>query len=193
MWHGDLWHGQVGATLHLVDLAGSERLKKSKAEGSRRAEAVGINESLMVLGKVIAALVESAHHVPYLECKLTTLLKGALGGASRTTALVCCRGDDSQAEETLQALRFGERCSLVTNVHQQVAASSAAAALASIDATLASCEASAASLRGRGKAHLPAFRALQDRIEQLKAKRRAIADVARAEAARERGSRERPS
>jgi kinesin family protein C2/C3 len=53
----------VKSTLHLVDLAGSERLKKSKAEGSRKVEAVGINESLMVLGKVIAALVESRHHV----------------------------------------------------------------------------------------------------------------------------------
>ena len=46
--------------------------------------------------------------MPYLECKLTTLLRGALGGASRTTALVCCRGDDAQAEETLQALRLGK-------------------------------------------------------------------------------------
>lgn len=46
--------------------------------------------------------------------------QGALGGASRTTALVCCRGDDAQADETLQALRFGERCSLVTNAAQQV-------------------------------------------------------------------------
>ena len=36
---------------------------------------VGINESLMVLGKVIGALVERMAHVPYLECKLTTLLK----------------------------------------------------------------------------------------------------------------------
>jgi kinesin family protein C2/C3 len=53
----------VNSTLHLVDLAGSERLKKSKAKGLRKAEAVGINESLMVLGKVIAALVESHHHV----------------------------------------------------------------------------------------------------------------------------------
>ena len=42
----------VHSTLHLVDLAGSERLKKSKAEGARKREAVGINESLMVLGKV---------------------------------------------------------------------------------------------------------------------------------------------
>ena len=86
-----------------------------------------------------------------------------------------------QAEETLQALRFGERCSLVRNVNQQMAASSAADALASIDATLKACDASAAALRARGKAHLPAFKALLDRIQQLSQRRRAIADVARAE------------
>lgn len=49
-----------------MDLAGSERLKKSKAEGSAKAEAVGINESLLVLGKVISSLVESKSHVPVL-------------------------------------------------------------------------------------------------------------------------------
>lgn len=57
---------QVSSTLHLVDLAGSERIKKSKVEGMRRVEAVGINESLMVLSKVITALVEGRRHIPYL-------------------------------------------------------------------------------------------------------------------------------
>ena len=174
--HGD---AVVQSTVHLVDLAGSERLKKSKATGARKTEAVGINESLLILGKVIAALVESKSHVPYLECKLTTLLKGALGGASRTTALICCRGDDSQAEETLQALRFGERCSLVTNAHQQASVSSASEALTSIDATLKQCTESAAALKARNKAHLTAYKQLLDRIEMLKQRRRAIADVAR--------------
>ncbi|KAJ1448688.1 P-loop containing nucleoside triphosphate hydrolase protein, partial [Pelagophyceae sp. CCMP2097] len=97
------------STLHLVDLAGSERLKKSMATGLRKQEATGINSSLLVLGKVVAALVEGKKHVPYLESTLTTLLRAALGGASRTTALVCCRRDDGHADETLQALRFGKR------------------------------------------------------------------------------------
>lgn len=87
----------------------------------------------------------------------------------------------TQAEETLQALRFGERCSLVSNVNKLMTASSATDALSSIDATLKNCEASAASLRARGKEHLPAFKALVDRIQQLSQRRRAIADVARAE------------
>jgi len=171
----------VSATLNLVDLAGSERLKKSKAEGSRKIEAVGINKSLMVLGKVISALVEGHSHVPYFETKLTTLLRGALGGASRTTALVCCRQDDAQADETLQALRFGERCALVTNAVQHVAASSASEAIQAIDSTLEASEAQLASLKARGKEKLAAYKGLQDRIEQLRQRRRAIADVARAE------------
>lgn len=75
----------VRSQLHLVDLAGSEQLKKSRAEGQRKAEAVGINSSLMVLGKVIAALTSGRSHVPYNESRLTQLLKGALGGNSRTT------------------------------------------------------------------------------------------------------------
>ena len=58
----------VKSQLHLIDLAGSERIKKSKATGTGLKEAVGINSSLLVLGKVIAALVESQHHVPYLVC-----------------------------------------------------------------------------------------------------------------------------
>lgn len=56
----------VKSQLHLIDLAGSERVKKSKATGTGLKEAIGINSSLLVLGKVIAALVESQHHVPYL-------------------------------------------------------------------------------------------------------------------------------
>ena len=74
----------VQSQLHLVDLAGSERVKKSKVTGARMREAVGINSSLLVLGKVISALVKSHSHVPYLESKLTTLLKAAFGGNART-------------------------------------------------------------------------------------------------------------
>ena len=101
--------------LHLVDLAGSEQLKLSKAAGERAAEAIGINGSLSVLGKCITSLTEGRRHVPYLESKLTTLLRPALGGNSRTTVVVTGSMEDSHAQQTLAALRFGETCSLVTN------------------------------------------------------------------------------
>ena len=59
----------VKSCLHIVDLAGSERLKKSKVEGVHKAEAININKSLMVLGKVVSALVEKKSHVPYFEVR----------------------------------------------------------------------------------------------------------------------------
>ena len=168
--------------LMLADLAGSERIYRSGAahDAARRAEAVNINGSLLVLGKVVAALVEGQAHVPYLEAKLATLLKSALGGASRTTALVCCRRRADHADETLQALRFGKRCALVSNLAERVAASSAADALATIDATIASCEKALDDLRGRGNAGLA--KTLDDRLKQMKTRRRAITDIVRAEA-----------
>jgi hypothetical protein len=41
-------------------------------------------------------------HVPYLESKLTTLLRAAFGGNSRTYALITGSPDDRHVEETLQ-------------------------------------------------------------------------------------------
>ena len=70
---------------------------------------------------------------------------------------------------------------MVTNRSVLTAAcGSAREALAAVDATLAQCEESRLSLEGRGKAHLHAYKSLTERIEQLKQRRRAIADVARA-------------
>ena len=43
------------STLHIVDLAGSERLCKTKAEGKGFSEGVYINQSLLVLSKVIGS------------------------------------------------------------------------------------------------------------------------------------------
>lgn len=108
----------VRSHLYLVDLAGSERLKKSKAAGVRKTEAVGINQSLLVLGKCIAALVEGKHHVPYNECKLTMILKAAFGGNSRTTAIVTAHTDDSHADETLQVSIASNHCccSMTTSI-----------------------------------------------------------------------------
>merc|ERR1711880_32677 len=90
----------VKSRMHLVDLAGSERVKKSRVEGKNLKEAVGINKSLLVLGKVITALVECKSHVPYLESKLTTLLRSAFGGNSKTVAIINCRSDDVHGDET---------------------------------------------------------------------------------------------
>jgi hypothetical protein len=151
--------GQVKRSrLHLVDLGGSEQVKRSKAEGETLMEAIEINTSLMVLGQVIDALVQRKRHVPYYESKLTMLLQPALGGNARTTVLVTASPDRADADETLHALRFGERCGQVEN---KVASSTASMAevLATLDRSIAECEASLNRLEaagGRAKAEADA-------------------------------------
>lgn len=51
--------------LFMVDLAGCEQIKKSEVEGVHLKEAIKINQSLLVLGKCISALVKNVKHVPY--------------------------------------------------------------------------------------------------------------------------------
>ena len=174
---GDSAGQLVKTQLHLIDLAGSERVKKSQATGVRMKEAVGINSSLLVLGKVIAALVESHHHVPYLESKLTTMLRGAFGGNSRTTAVVACRSDDAHGDETLQSLRFGERCGMISN-STKTAATSLGAALQTIDTALVRVRDQVASLERRGKTHLESYHKLAASLSSLERKRNDLAKTA---------------
>ena len=79
------------STLMLVDLAGSERAAASAGRhGARLEEAKAINLSLSALGNCMSALAAESNsggksaHVPYRDSKLTRLLQGCLGGASRT-------------------------------------------------------------------------------------------------------------
>ncbi|KAK3275974.1 hypothetical protein CYMTET_15929 [Cymbomonas tetramitiformis] len=159
--------------LHLVDLAGSEQLKMSKVAGARQREAVGINSSLMVLGRCISALVEGRNHVPYHESKLTMLLKSAFGGNSRTTAIITGTMEDADADQTLQALRFGESCSQITN-QTRAATTSVHDALTAIDESLEQCLHGMKNLTHRGKTHLPAYKTLSERYQQLVQKQKEI-------------------
>ena len=160
----------VKSVLHVVDLAGSERLKKSKVEGIHKSEAININSSLMVLGKVVSALVERKRHVPYFESKLTSILRNSLGGNSRTTAIVAARMDDAHANETLQSLRFGERCAAITNT-VAAAATNATDAIKCIDKALKLCETQIASLEKRNMKHLPMYSQVKEKYSTLKLKR----------------------
>ena len=63
-----------------MDLAGSERVKKTLAAGETLQEGISINQSLLALGNVVAALTQQQqpqgggnkkNHVPYRESKLT--------------------------------------------------------------------------------------------------------------------------
>ena len=160
----------VRSQLHLVDLAGCEQIKQSKVVGKRKVEAVGINSSLLVLGKCITALVEARSHVPYFESKLTLLLRGAFGGNSRTTAMITGSMDAEHGDQTFQALAFGERCSMITN-SAKFSVTSVEAALNSIDEALVRCEKQMRSLEERGKTQLDSYVKVSDRYQSLKQKR----------------------
>ena len=166
----------ITSQLALVDLAGCEQLKQSKVTGQGAREAIGINSSLLVLGKCITALSEGRRHVPYQEAKLTKLLRGAFGGSSRTTCVIAASPDDAHAENTVQALRFGERCATITN-SGRVAAVSASEALRVVDAALATCEQSMAALEAKGRTNLPAYGSLKARHASLSTRRAQLSSV----------------
>jgi len=107
---------QKFAQLYLVDLAGSERIEKTGVQGQQLDEAKLINTSLLALGQVIHALAHKKSHVPYRDSKLTHLLRNCLGGNARTAVVIAASPHMRHAEETLSALRFGARASLIQNV-----------------------------------------------------------------------------
>ena len=55
-----------------------------------------VERKVMVWVYRVCAQVECRSHVPYLESKLTTMLKGAFGGNSRTHAIINARPDAEQ-------------------------------------------------------------------------------------------------
>ncbi|KAG5472635.1 hypothetical protein LSCM4_01955 [Leishmania orientalis] len=99
--------------LVLCDLAGSERVSKTHAEGKTLGEATHINRSLLTLGKVVAALTENAQHAPFRESKLTRILQYSLMGNGNTSLVVNISPSDSNTEESLSAIMFGQRASQI--------------------------------------------------------------------------------
>ncbi|KAL9272639.1 Kinesin-like protein [Drosera capensis] len=106
--------------LHLVDLAGSERAKRTGADGLRFQEGIHINKGLLALGNVISALGDEKKrkeggHVPYRDSKLTRLLQDSLGGNSKTVMIACVSPADTNAEETLNTLKYANRARNIQN------------------------------------------------------------------------------
>ena len=97
--------------LILCDLAGSERISKTQAEGAALDEATHINGSLLVLGKVVHALTDKkkSQYVPFRESKLTRLLQYSLSGLGKTSIVVNISPSDSNTEESISAIHFGQR------------------------------------------------------------------------------------
>ncbi|XP_060963973.1 kinesin-like protein KIN-4C [Cannabis sativa] len=108
------------AKLHLVDLAGSERAKRTGGDGMRFKEGIHINKGLLALGNVISALGDEKKrketgHVPYRDSKLTRLLQDSLGGNSKTVMIACVSPADTNAEETLNTLKYANRARNIQN------------------------------------------------------------------------------
>ncbi|KAE9418728.1 hypothetical protein Angca_008846 [Angiostrongylus cantonensis] len=106
------------ATLNLVDLAGSERQVQSKVFGDRFKEAISINLSLTVLGRVIRTLSDinrRDEHIPYRDSKLTHILRDSLGGNSRTAVIVNVHPEKGYYSDTLSTLQFAAACRKIEN------------------------------------------------------------------------------
>mmetsp|Transcript_144521 Transcript_144521/g.277254 ORF Transcript_144521/g.277254 Transcript_144521/m.277254 type:complete len:1540 (-) Transcript_144521:127-4746(-) len=121
--------------LHLVDLAGSECAKKAgppsdeqpgagSAVRNTQAQAAAleeererrnINQSLLTLGRVIAALRDNTGRVPYRDSKLTRLLQDALGGRCKTVVIATISPAMSAVDETISALSYAEQASGIKN------------------------------------------------------------------------------
>jgi len=100
----------LNGMLYLVDLAGSERVKKSGVEGAAFDEAKAINQSLTTLGRCIEVLASNKKEKPpFRESKLTRLLSNAIGGAAKTTLVVCVAPTMTDQFETTNSLDFGQQ------------------------------------------------------------------------------------
>ncbi|CAK7347261.1 unnamed protein product [Dovyalis caffra] len=98
------------AKLHLVDLAGSERAKRTGADGMRFKEGIHINKGLLALGNVISALGDEKKGK-----KVAMSLIDSLGGNSKTVMIACVSPADTNAEETLNTLKYANRARNIQN------------------------------------------------------------------------------
>jgi len=113
--------------LHLVDLAGSECARNcggyatelARVEGER--ERRNINQSLLTLGRVIAALRDANSRVPYRDSKLTRMLQEALGGGCRTVMIATISPAQCVIDETISTLQYAEQATGIQNKLQSSA------------------------------------------------------------------------
>ncbi|XP_039207324.1 kinesin-like protein KIF20A isoform X2 [Crotalus tigris] len=98
--------------LSLCDLAGSERCHKAQTFGDRLKEAGNINNSLLILGKCIAALKQNQNsklrptYIPFRESKLTRLFQPFFCGKGKACMIVNVSQCASTYDETLHVMKF---------------------------------------------------------------------------------------
>jgi kinesin family member 20 len=97
------------------DLAGAERLKKTGNIGERLKEASGINNSLLVLGRCLEAVIHNQKKskkqaeavVPVRDSKLTLLIQSSLLGHEKFIMIVNLYPTADFFDENLNVLKFG--------------------------------------------------------------------------------------
>ncbi|KAM4688937.1 LOW QUALITY PROTEIN: kinesin-like protein KIF20A [Discoglossus pictus] len=109
--------------MSLCDLAGSERCNKTQTVGDRLKEAGNINNSLLILGKCIAALKQSQNPkkvncIPFRESKLTRLFQPFFCGRGKACMIVNINQCASTYDETLHVMRFSAVAKQVVQVIQ---------------------------------------------------------------------------
>lgn len=100
---------RITPTFLFVDLAGSERIKKSGVEGVASKEAMRINSSLTILGRVTKALADKSNFVPYRDCTLTRLLQPIFTGQACASFIVNIASESEHCEESKMSLQFARR------------------------------------------------------------------------------------
>jgi hypothetical protein len=107
------------SSMFIVDLAGSERVARSGVTGQGFDEATSINQSLTSLGRVVVTLIDAETNrktlIPYNASPLTMVLKGGLGGNSKTALIACVTQAADSMSESVSTLRFAMQASHVKN------------------------------------------------------------------------------
>ncbi|KAL3634051.1 hypothetical protein CASFOL_021105 [Castilleja foliolosa] len=169
------------AKLHLVDLAGSERAKRTGADGTRLQEGIHINKGLLSLGNVISALGDDKKrkeggHVPYRDSKLTRILQDSLGGNSKTVMIACVSPADTNAEETLNTLKYANRARNIQN-KAIINRDPAAAQLQRMRSQIEQLQAELVYLRGDSSAPTEEIKILKHKISLLEASKRELQEA----------------
>jgi kinesin family protein 2/24 len=107
----------TGGKFSFIDLAGSERGADTTHNNRQtRMEGAEINKSLLALKECIRALFHVQIHTPFRGSKLTQVLKDSfVGGNSHTVMVVTISPNLTNAEHTLNTLRYGYRVKEIKN------------------------------------------------------------------------------